>query len=270
MTIGYGSNVLFPENDPVKAATTGKEYEFTGWKGYVANMKVTKNLVFEPMFKTIFVIEAEELDDLVDDNGTIQLTDTETEQLGISKDIINAVSEKIANNPEVKDVEVKTQNGTIKLGSDVIEFLNERMNQDAELKELSIDVIKVDNASLDELYQDVVKDRPTFDVTISGIETFGGAKLTIGLKYDLKEGEDPAHIRVWHINEDGTIERFTCTYEDGYVYFETPHLSYYTVVYEAPAVVDSPDERGFPMMYIGIAAVVAIIAILAVVAVRRN
>jgi len=49
-------------------------------------------------------------------------------------------------------------------------------------------------------------------------ERFGGEKLTIGLKYDLKTGEDPNNIVIWHLNTNRTIERFDCTYLNGYVF----------------------------------------------------
>jgi len=264
-SLEYNSIVVLPDVDPVKTSVSGKEYEFIGWNGYTNGMTVTKDLLFEPMFKAILLIDADELDDLID-NGTIQIGDSDSEQLSIPKEVIEAINEKVTETSGVNDLEIKTQNGTIKFGSDVVDFLNKKMEEGSGMDSLNVDVIKVDNSSLSQAFQNIVNDRPVFDITISGIGSFGGGKLTIGLKYDLKAGEDPNNIVVWCVNADRTIDSFNCTYENGYVYFETTHLSYYCIAYVAA---DAPDE-GIPMMYILAAGVVAIIAIVAVVMIRRH
>ena len=264
-SLEYNSVVIVPDTDPVKASVSDKEYEFTGWKGYVNGMKVTKNLVFEPMFKTILIIDDNDLDSLVD-NGTIKTGDSGSEQVNISKETIEAIKEKVTNDDDVNDLEIKTQNGTVTLGSDVIDFLNEKMNEGAGMETLSIDIVKVDNSALNTTLRNIVKDRPVYDITVGGIGSFGGGKLSIGLKYTLQNGEDPNNIKVWCVNTDGTIELFSCIYSNGMIYFETTHLSYYCIAYTAT---DVPDD-GMPMMYILAAGAVAIIAIIAVVLIRRH
>ena len=259
----YASPVIIPDVNPAKTSTNDKQYEFKGWKGYTDGMRVTKSLTFEPIFETILIIGPDDIN--ADENGIITVGDINSEEIGVSKDIVRIVKDKVSETSETTHLEVESQNGTIKFGPDVINFLNRWMNDSSERNMLTTSIIVIDSSLLNSMTKEVVKDRPVYNITINNIENFDGGKLFIGLKYDLKEGEDVDNIEIWCVSASGSIEKFDCTYEDGYVYFETEHLSYYCVAY----VVDDSDE-GFPMIYILIGVAVAVLVIVAAVLIKRH
>lgn len=60
--------------------------------------------------------------------------------------------------------------------------------------------------------------------------TFHNGKIHVSVPYMLKSGENADSITVWFINDDGTIEPKSGTYNDGTVEFTTDHLSQYLIV----------------------------------------
>lgn len=61
-----------------------------------------------------------------------------------------------------------------------------------------------------------------------------GGLVTIKIKYELDEGEDPDNIVIYYIDSDGKINEYPATYSNGYAVFTTDHFSYYTVVRLTP------------------------------------
>lgn len=102
--------------------------------------------------------------------------------------------------------------------------------------ELSVSI--VDISTLPEEIKNIVGNNTVYDFNISidgqKISDFNGQEVIIGIKYELKPGEDPSKIVIYHINEDGNLEiirngRYNS--ETGEVEFKVKHLSKYTAMY---------------------------------------
>jgi hypothetical protein len=62
--------------------------------------------------------------------------------------------------------------------------------------------------------------------------------MTISLPYTLKAGEEPAAVRVWHLDGDGNLNRLNGGYNalTGLISFRVGHQSYYVVGYDPVAL----------------------------------
>ncbi|MBQ3736465.1 MAG: leucine-rich repeat protein [Candidatus Methanomethylophilaceae archaeon] len=96
------------------------------------------------------------------------------------------------------------------------------------------------------------------------ITTFSSA-IKLSLPYKLADGEDPKNLIVLYVADGQIKEEIPCDYSDGFVSFETTHLSLYAVAYEEP---NSGLE--FPIMYIGIGAVVVLAVLGAAIFIMRK
>ena len=141
--------------------------------------------------------------------------------------------------------------------------------QDGEL-ELSVQIIK----DLRPGQEDVVGDNEVYEYLIySGNASFGEA-VTVKMPYTLPSGKSADEVQVYQIDSYGNIlERFDCTYSEGFVTFDTTHFSMYFASTEnlsAEVQEGGSDEGGSDvMLYAGIV-VVIVVAILAAVAVMRR
>ena len=260
----YGAEIVLPE--PTKAATAGSLYLFGSWTNWTVGMTVTGDVTLEANFVSVLAIDNDNIGDLADDDGKIVIGDDDSESVSISTDTINAVGDEMNGNSDAKELEIKTQDGSVTIDADVIGYIKDKLDERNEIA-LTVNMVRMDNALLSDVIRNVVGDRPVYSITMNTMSTFGDGKLKISLKYDLLENEDPEKILIWHISETGSVTAHPCTYSDGYVHFETTHLSYYFVGYDNAS---EPLDDGFPMEYIiGIAAV-AIIALMAVVFLRKN
>ena len=260
----YGTEIVLPE--PVKTATSESTYLFVSWTGWSDGMTVTGDVTLKANFTSVLTVDNDNLGDLTDDDGKIVIGDDGSESVGVSTDTLDAVKDEMDGNSDTKGLEIKTQDGSVTLDADVIGYIKDKLDERNEAV-LTVNMARMDNALLSDVIRSVVGDRPVYSITMNTMSTFGDGKLKISLKYDLLENEDPEKILIWHISETGSVTAHPCTYSNGYVYFETTHLSYYFVGYDDSS---EPMDDGFPMEYIiGIAAV-AIIAIMAVVFLRKN
>jgi len=260
----YGTLIVLPE--PMKTATAEFTYIFESWTNWTAGMTVTGDVMLKANFVSVLTIDNDDIGDMTDDDGNIVIGDDDSESVGVSADTLDAVKDEMDGNSDMKGLEIKTQNGSVTLDADVIGYIKDKLDERNEAV-LAVNMVRMDNALLSDVVQSVVGDRPVYNITMNTMSTFGGGKLKISLKYDLLENEDPEKILIWHISETGSVTAHPCTYSNGYVHFETTHLSYYFVGYDDST---EPLDDGFPIEYIiGIAAV-AIIAIIAVVFLRKN
>ncbi len=110
-----------------------------------------------------------------------------------------------------------------------------------------------------------------YQVNGGGCDDLGGV-ATITMPYILGSYEDPGKISVYYMDSRGNLERFPCTYADGFVTFETTHFSLYFATTAdltgGQAEADKPGDEGNTMLYVGIAVVVLIVAVLAVFLMR--
>lgn len=92
-----------------------------------------------------------------------------------------------------------------------------------------------------------------------------GKMVYITVPYTLAEGDKDTGIVVRCISEnDGT--EYEATYENGSLTFGVPHFSYWTVGY----VSEPSEEGGFPLLYIGIVAVLVIAVVGGYILVRKR
>ncbi|MCQ2070554.1 MAG: leucine-rich repeat domain-containing protein, partial [archaeon] len=54
-TVKHGATLVLPDIEPMKTTSDGKKYEFAGWKGYTAGMKVTSNILLTATFTAVNV-----------------------------------------------------------------------------------------------------------------------------------------------------------------------------------------------------------------------
>lgn len=99
---------------------------------------------------------------------------------------------------------------------------------------VTLAVTPVNRASLSEADQQLVGDRPVFELDLSAdgneIHDFGGGVATIALPYTPAEGEDTAGIVVWRM-VSGVPQAVSCRYENGKILFETGTFSTYVIGY---------------------------------------
>lgn len=171
------------------------------------------------------------------------------------------------------DITITTDVGTITIAADIIGSLDSDIS-------FGYAVVSPNSSQAS-----LVGDSTLYSYTITSgggsVSQLGGT-LTISMPYNLPAGSDPSDVRVYCIGVSGQdLEEFDCTYSDGYVTFETPHLSAFfatdkNLLGDAPATTPSEDDDGDEggsgtMLYIGIvAAVIVVIAAVALMLARRN
>ena len=107
--------------------------------------------------------------------------------------------------------------------------------------------------------------RTNRDLCRSGPNSTFGGTITVTVPYNLMEGHDRDGIVVYHVSDDGTIERALCIYSEGYVTFYTDHFSVYAVMYEGPT-----GDGSLPTsVVVAIAGIVMILAMSAFMLNRR-
>lgn len=58
-----------------------------------------------------------------------------------------------------------------------------------------------------------------------------GGSVLVRYAYTLEDGQDPAALIVYYLDENGTLKRIDAVYENGYLVFSTTHFSVYVVEY---------------------------------------
>jgi hypothetical protein len=98
----------------------------------------------------------------------------------------------------------------------------------------AIGSVKAEISDVSEEYQETYPDKLVFSLTVTSgdkvISNFGGS-VTVSLPYELKEGEDPKNVKVWHLAADGSMTEIPCTYDPSTkkVSFIVSHFSLYMV-----------------------------------------
>ncbi|MDR1638565.1 MAG: S-layer homology domain-containing protein, partial [Clostridiales bacterium] len=109
----------------------------------------------------------------------------------------------------------------------------------AESKTIVIRIEQIAQESLSEILHRTVNDRPVYDITVqsgnSFISEFGDGVITIRIPYALKPGELSSKVIVYHLKDDGTVEKMNSTYDinGSCAVFSTTHLSTYYIGYDA-------------------------------------
>jgi hypothetical protein len=138
---------------------------------------------------------------------------------------------------DLKDTEIEMDDANISLDGGVIDSIG---NVDIVI---SADKLVGDDrpdAGLSEDQLAQIGDSPVYNFTMQGtdgnISQFGENNwVTITIPYELSPGEDVDNIAIWFITDEGELESFRATYNNGFVSFKTNHFSYYTVTRLTPA-----------------------------------
>ena len=187
---------------------------------------------------------------------------TESATVEVPAEFLSKIAES-----DVK-LKLKTDVGEIEIPPEVAKNLASN-----EGEKVSLGISKADKEELNDKQQEAVGDSPVFNLSAKSdeneIHELGGT-VKITVPYELKEGEDPAKITVWFIDELGNIVKKNSIYneETKSITFETDHYLLYFIKEDAsdPDPVAPPKEddkkSGSNMIYYAAAA----IAILAVIA----
>ncbi|MBP6021331.1 MAG: Ig domain-containing protein, partial [Candidatus Methanomethylophilaceae archaeon] len=156
-------------------------------------------------------------------------------------------------------LKVTTGNATVEFGSAVLGNMSK--NSGTTLK---IEVVKVDKGTLSESQRDKVGDGIVIDVNVTvgttKVHQLGG-KVKVSVPYELKPGQDAGNLKVWYLNDNGTLEEIPCTYDakSKTVVFETGHFSKFAVMYAETAVDDTAPATDWTII-----AIVAVVLVLAI------
>ncbi|MHB8061659.1 MAG: S-layer homology domain-containing protein [Ruminiclostridium sp.] len=107
--------------------------------------------------------------------------------------------------------------------------------------ELSTNINILEKSSLSQTLQDIVGDRPVYDITLKSgdkiISDFGSGTVSVEIPYTLREGEAPAGIIVYYMDDQGKLTKMTTSYNSDTkkVTFKTNHFSKYIVRYDTVA-----------------------------------
>ena len=110
---------------------------------------------------------------------------------------------------------------------------------------VQIIVEAVDTNKLTDAQRKVVGDRPVIDLTVmSGgkiVSSFGD-RIIVTIPYEIKNGEVPEGLKVFHLADNGALTEIACTYNQniGSVIFVLTHFSKYVIMYDASSVWVNP------------------------------
>ncbi len=158
-----------------------------------------------------------------------------------------------------------TGNGSITLSVDILKNASEGG--------FTLSFKKIVDDDLTDVQKSVIGDRQVYDYSIDGLKTgVLGGKATITMKYTLKTGEKADDLRIYHIDGEGKLEEFDCSYDskNGEVTFETTHFSMYFVASEDLIGSDSPSSDNTMMIVAAVIGVVIVIGVIGFIVFRRN
>lgn len=142
------------------------------------------------------------------------------------------------------DVTVELKNGEVTLSPEALSAVAEQAGTT-----VTLTVDPVDTDELNSRQQAAVGDAPVFDLTIKSggktITDFDGGLVTVAIPYELPDGQDPAGVVVWFMDDNGNITACETMYDlrTETVIFTTRHFSKYVIGYVEPmAFTDVPAD----------------------------
>lgn len=151
---------------------------------------------------------------------------------------IESLKETIAKmeDPNIAHLNILLSNGTITLDKDALSSVIS-----SSAGEVTFSISKVDPTTLNTSQTAAAEGRPVYEVRIYSSEDiidFGGSAIAVSLPYELRSSEAAAKVCIWYMNEEGKQEMIPASYENGFVNFETNHLSYFAVGYDDSAAAE--------------------------------
>lgn len=118
--------------------------------------------------------------------------------------------------------------------------------------QITLSIAPAKASDLNARQKEVVGSSPVFDLTMKSgskaITSFGSGYVTISLPHTLEDGQDPAGVVVYYLDDEGNIHRCQTMYDvqSKTVIFTTNHMSLYVVGYEENPFADvSADDYFF-------------------------
>ena len=163
----------------------------------------------------------------------IVVDNTQSSTAGLNKDTLSGAKDN--------DLEVNLQDATIKMDSTIVNDLGAD-GKDVELSADKLDDVKREEATskLDPEIKEKIQDVYDFNLTVGETKVEFNGNMVVTLPYTLPEGQEPDHVVIAYIDDDGNLELIPVTYFEkdgvGYVTFVTDHFSTF-----APIVVSGAD-----------------------------
>ena len=111
---------------------------------------------------------------------------------------------------------------------------------------IQIIVETVSDSKLSNAQKDAIGDRPAVELTVmsngKAISSFGTGRVIVSIPYELKSGELPEGLRLYHVAADGKRTEIPCTYNrtTKCIVFAVTHFSVYVIDYDASVVWNNP------------------------------
>lgn len=149
---------------------------------------------------------------------------------GATKTTVAVAEDGTITKEAVAGNQIELDNGaTMEMDNSVVENLEE--DRDIKVTVQAVNKDTLNNVGAEKLAQiagDNVYDFSLVYADNGDAVDFNGY-ITITLPYTLQEGDDVDNINVWYIADNGEVESFKGTYNNGFVTFQTNHFSYYSV-----------------------------------------
>ena len=215
--VAYGTEPTYNGAVPAKAETDKYTYEFAGWEPALS--PVTGNVIYTAKFTEITKpVKGETSVDFISDTKDETVTAKVTDIKDSGKDTVT-----IGKDSASADV----LNWTVEMPASV--FSNKEGNVSITVKDHSENPPPV----IPEKVSDMMI--ISIDMTINSEDVHKiGQKVIVKIPYTPKSGEDTSKLAVYYIKDDGGLEKYDATYEDGIITFETDHFSYWAIGEEIP------------------------------------
>lgn len=158
---------------------------------------------------------------------------------------LNALSQAITvKGNRVQQVTVSTPQASVSLSRGALESLVKQ----ADGKGATLRVAKLAESDLPSAAKNTLKSRPVYDLTFQTtkgdeISAFGGALVTISIPYALTGGEAESSIVPLWVKDNGETQPVSASaWQDGYLVFETRHLSTYAIASQPTTFPDTVDH----------------------------
>ena len=143
-----------------------------------------------------------------------------------------------------KTLTITTDEGVITLDTKTIEAIVE----DAGTKtEITITVKKTDDTVLNDVQKEALADVEVEHILKAeifadnvAISNFDGGKVTVKIPFTVPTGAKGSDFQIWHIADDGKIEKIATSFADNHLIAQLEHFSEYVIVNVAAAAPTTP------------------------------